>query len=136
MSSSLCLPAAAVLEVFPAPASAGLATVGHRLPQIMLGGWRVDARDSRQRHRTAVARGTVDRFDDANVGQALDARGLRRDVVDDRIRKMLELRGHGVDGLERHLLALAAAHDLDGRAALRLVHPRDADRALVTEDRE
>src|SRR5438046_8975761 len=101
----------------------------------MLGGWRVDARDSRERHRTAVARGTVDRLDDANVGQALDARGFRRDVVDDRIRKMLELRGHGVDGLERHLLALAAAHDLDGRAALRLVHPRDADRALVSEDR-
>src|SRR5690349_22541620 len=115
--------------------SAGLASVRH-LPQILLGGGRFDARESRQRHGTAVARRTIDRLDDADVLQALDARGLGDAVASDAAGEVLELARVGIDRLERLLLAPAAAHDLEGGWLRGVVGPGQARVAVLTEHGE
>src|SRR5436309_13941241 len=96
----------------------------------MLAGWRIDPRDSRQRHRTAVARGTVDRFDDTDVGQALDSRWLGRDVLNDEFRELRALGRDGVDGLVGDFFVLACALDLERGGALKVIRSFDAGGAV------
>src|SRR5687768_9967038 len=79
-----------LFECCPAPSSARLASVRH-LPHVLLCGGRFDTRESRQRHRTAVARGAIDSFHDARILEPLDARGLRCAVANDAACEVLDL---------------------------------------------
>src|SRR5262249_10708860 len=83
-----------------------LASFDRRAPNVALQRGGLDPGEPRQRHRPAVARGTIDRLDDARVLQSLDARWLGLAIVSNGVREVGEDRGTLVGPLGRLFLAL------------------------------
>jgi len=130
------------LEQFPALKplliNAGFHTTVVPLQETLVPGFgrRVDTRDTRQRHGTAVPRGTVDCFNNSHVLQALETGGLRLLILKNAGGEVHELTRELVRALEVQLLAPALADDLHLHRCLVLVGVGEPDVALLAEHRE